>query len=389
MSGVRNPASLSVLHVISGLDVGGTEGMLLRLILAHRRMGIRSVVVSLSGLGVIGERMRESGFEVFALNVRRLRAAVPPVSKLLRLAERVQPSVIQTWLPRADFAGAIIGALRPRLPVIWNIRMTNVARQRLGTRMVTQTANKYLSRFVPKAIVCCAQEALEEYVRLGFMRTRMVVIPNGFDVDVFRPDAQARAIVRNSLGVKDDELLVGIVGRFHPIKDHRSFVRAAGSIHARIPKARFLMVGEGVRAENPELAGWFDEASVRDICHCVGRRDDLPALYAAMDVNVLSSIGEGFPNVLGEAMACGVPCVATDVGGSKDLIGDTGSLVPPSDPQALSDAVIALLERTKAERVQLGLAARRRIQERFSIDAVSHVYGELYQRVAHDAEVST
>ncbi len=372
--------AVRVLHLISGLNPGGAEGMLFKLVSMHQEMDVCSEVVSLSDIGVIGERIRRLGVLVHSLHTKQISSAILAVPRLLKIIRRFRPSVIQTWMPHADFFGGMVGALLPNIPVVWNIRMTAIPLERRTTQFLAGTVNRYLSFRLPEAIVCCAQEALEHYASVGYQRAKMVVIPNGYDLDVFKPDALAREAMRRTLGVHNDELLVGIVGRFHPMKDYRSFITAAGLVRKQVSKVKFLLVGAGLELGNSELEAWSEEAGVKSVCLCLGRRDDLSELYSAMDLNVLSSTsGEGFPNVLGEAMACGVPCVTTDVGDSRIIVGETGRMVSPSDPSALAGAITDILRLSVQARRQLGLTARQRISNGFSIAVVARSYLDLYQ----------
>jgi len=209
----------------------------------------------------------------------------------------------------------------------------------------------------------------------------MIVITNGFDPAAFRPDPVARQSVRRELGTGADTPLVGLVARFDPQKNHRGFLQAAAILHTRLPGCHFLLCGADITWENPQLAQWIDASGIRDQCHLLGERSDVPRLMAALDVvSSAAAFGEAFPLVIGEAMACGVPCVVTDVGDSATIVGETGVVVPPSDPQALADGWGRLLLSMSAEeRCQLGLAARRRVEERFGLERTVEQYLSLYE----------
>jgi glycosyltransferase involved in cell wall biosynthesis len=211
----------------------------------------------------------------------------------------------------------------------------------------------------------------------------MVVLPNGFDLDAFQPDPAARGSVRQELGISEETPLIGLVARFHPQKDHHNFMQAAAQLHARLPNVHFLLCGAGVTPENPALAQWVEEAGLRANVHLLGVRQDVPRLSAALDIATSSSSGEGFPNVVGEAMACGVPCVVTDVGDAALIVGETGRVVPPHDAQALADAWHDLLNAGEDYRYELGMAARRRVQECFSMTTISRRYEQLYEEIAN------
>jgi glycosyltransferase involved in cell wall biosynthesis len=206
----------------------------------------------------------------------------------------------------------------------------------------------------------------------------MVVIPNGFDLSELRPDPAARQDVRRELEVGERAPLVGMAARFHPQKDHASFLEAAKILHGRLPDVRFLLCGDGVTCENRALSDRVRQAGLADHAHLLGVRGDVPRLLAALDVAVLSSVGEAFPLVLGEAMACGVPCVATDVGDAARIIGETGEVVPPRDPAALAAALERVLNLEPERRRELGMAARQRIEENYSIERIAKRYEDLY-----------
>ena len=211
----------------------------------------------------------------------------------------------------------------------------------------------------------------------------MVVIPNGFDLAAFRPDPPARWSVRHELSIPAETPLIGLVGRFHPQKDHQTFVQAAAWLHTRLPETHFLLCGDGITWENPTLAAWIETAGLRPCFHLLGRRDDIPRLTAALDLASSSSAyGEGFSNVIGEAMACGVPCVVTDVGDAALLVGSTGRVVPPRTPQALAQEWYALLALEREGKEQLGRAARQRIEAHFSLPAIVARYEALYAALA-------
>jgi glycosyltransferase involved in cell wall biosynthesis len=176
--------------------------------------------------------------------------------------------------------------------------------------------------------------------------------------------------------------LVGLIGRLHPHKDHRTFVRAAQFVAKRFPNAHFLGAGEEQTYSAIDLWSWVSEAGLRDRFHWLGVRRDVAAIDASLDVLVCSSTTEGFPNVVGEAMACGVPCVATDVGESAEVVGDTGRIVPKQDPQRLGEAIVELLRMSRAERIALGERARARVVERYDIHRIVARYRELWNELA-------
>jgi glycosyltransferase involved in cell wall biosynthesis len=360
-----------VLHVIDGLDVGGAEIMLQRLIAADTS-GWEHVVVSLTTVGPVGERIQAGGTAVQALDMRPKPTVVWQVATLARLLRAHRPTVIQSWLYEADLLTALVRPLgRRRPPLLWGIHQSDLdpVRVKRRTRWTVRICAR-LSR-VPTAIVCCSAVSAEIHAELGYDAGRMVVIPNGFDLDEFTPDAGARASVRHELGVSSESPLVGVVARWDPQKDHRNFLSAAAAVRQHRPDAVFVLCGKGIDEHNPTLQAWIQELDLQQSVRLLGRRDDIPRLMAALDVGVSSSAyGEAFPLAVGEAMASGVPCVVTDVGDCARLVGDTGRVVPPSQPGLLAAAVVDLLGSSQ----ERGVAARKRVEIEFSLDRAVRSY---------------
>jgi glycosyltransferase involved in cell wall biosynthesis len=283
----------------------------------------------------------------------------------------------------ADLIGGLAGKLAGRIPTAWNIRHTDLAFDRnRRTTVWTAMACARTSAWLPRCIVCCSETSRKTHVALGYARDRMVVIPNGLDTASFKPDPAARESVRKEFGLLPGAVLIGLVARFDPQKDHRNFILAAARLHAMEPDVHFLLCGSGVADDNSQLTAWIQEAGVSSRCHLLGLRDDVPRLAAALDIAASASVGEGFPNVIAEAMACGVPPVVTDVGDAAWLVANTGRVVPARDPEALANAWLNLLRMGHDRRQQLGLAARRRIETSFELSMVTERYQALYTELA-------
>ena len=377
---------ITVAHVITGLGTGGAEGMLLKLLTHLDQTRFASRVYSLLPVsGAIPDGIRALGIPVTSLAMPR---GTPSPSALLRLRNLLglhQPDIVQTWMYHADLVGGIAAKLvSPRLPVVWNIRHGTLDRGASRRRTVAVVrACAALSRWIPHTIVCVSEDARRIHAHLGYVGSKLVVIPNGFDTFAFRPDRKARAAIRAELQISDGVPAIGLIARFHPQKDHRSFVEAASRLHVARPDVHFIVCGTGASGENQELVAWIDNAGLRSVFHLLGERRDVPRVMAALDVATLSSSGgEGFPNVLGEAMACGIPCVATNVGDSARIIDDTGRTVPPCDPAALADAWRELIDLSEPEKRVLSERARKRVDERFSIQEIARAYGRLYDQIA-------
>jgi len=247
----------------------------------------------------------------------------------------------------------------------------------------TARACARMSGWLPHTVVCCGEVSRRLHASMGYAEHKLTVIPNGIDLATFRPDRRAYATVREELGVPPGTKIVGLIARFDPQKDHQTFLTAAARLYARRPDVHYLLCGRGAGPVNRNLAGLIERAGLGGVCHVLGERRDVPRLTSALDIATLSSAyGESFPNVLGEAMACGVPCVATRVGDSAHIIDDTGLSVPPRDPAALADAWDTLFGRGPEALRELGHRARRRVEEHFAIGTVVAAYERTYAAAA-------
>jgi glycosyltransferase involved in cell wall biosynthesis len=371
-----------VLHVITGLEVGGAQNMLAKLLPSLRTGGFGSVVVPLVEGGLIGEALRAQGVPLRPLGMRRSLPDPRGLVALKRIIEQERPHLIQTWMYHADLLGGLAAKLRSRVPVIWGIRRGTLDLRRL--KAGTYLAGRFCaatSGWLPAHIICCSEAALEAHAKIGYQRSRMSVIPNGFDTEHFRPDLDAYRSLRAELDLPADALLVGLSGRFDPAKDHQNFVRAAGLVAQRSSALHFVLCGEGMTWDNSALCVWLRATGHAERFSLLGVRSDMPHVSAALDVLVSSSVIEGFPNVVGEAMACAVPCVVTNVGESARIVADTGWVVPPSNPALLAAAINEAVRLPPAERAALGQRARQRIIDRYSLARIGERYCECYRAV--------
>lgn len=371
---------MKIVHIITGLSTGGAEMMLLRLV-ERLRGEFHQHVISLTGHGPVGEKIASLSVPVEMLGLSRGLPNPLVLPKLAWRIRRLRPTVVQTWMYHADLLGGLAARLGGVQALAWNIRNNNPGKIRPRTRWVVALCAR-LSWHVPARIVSCSWAAVDTHVALGYDPARFVVIPNGFDLTRFKPDESARRSVRDELGIPENAPIVGLIARFDPQKNHAIFFAAAGLLHRRRPDVHFLLAGRGVDSANREIARWVQEAGTGAVTHLLGERHDIPRIMAALDIASLSSWSEAFPNVLAEAMACGVPCVSTDVGDAAVIVGDTGRIVPKNDPVALARAWEELLSLHFWQRRSLGERARRRIAEHFEIGLIAERYAALYRELA-------
>ncbi len=368
-----------VYHLITDLAPGGAELFLARLAPRLVAEGIPCAVGALGAGGVAADMLREVGLPVTCCGMPRGWLTLNGLRILRRDLRAFRPDVVQTWLYHADLVGLAARFLGvPR--IVWNLRCSDLrlTHYRLRTRLVVGACAR-LSR-LPDMVLANSQAGLEHHLRLGYRPRASAVIPNGIDLDVFKPAPDARGEVRAALGLADRDILIGLPARWDPMKGHALFAQAAGQALRQAPGLRFLLYGQGIDGENAALVAALAQAGAEKACLLLGRRQDTPRLHAALDIACSSSLhGEGFSNALAEAMACGVPCVGSAVGDTAAIVGDTGRVVPPGDAEALAQGMLELARLGREQRAQLGGMARHRIQRHFSLELAVARYAEVYR----------
>ncbi len=377
---------MKLVYIITGLSTGGAETMLLKLLQNIDRNRFTPTVISLTTIGEIGPRIERLGIVVHALEMK---PGLPNPIKfmgLISLLRKLKPDCVQTWMYHADLLGGLAARLAGIKAVAWAIRNSDLSAERSkpSTRIVMK-ACAFGSALLPRSIVTCSRRAESIHVAAGYQADKMVQLPNGFDLSYFQPDPRARDLVRMELEVEQDTLLVGLVARNDPQKNHQGFIKAAELLHKALPQVHFVLVGTGIDRSNKVLTSLIGGTGLTEHMHLLGRRDDIPRLMASFDLLVSSSFGEAFPNVLGEAMACGVPCVVTDVGDSAEIVGDTGRVVASGDMTGLAHHLIELLQWPTEKRIQLGTLARQRVRDCYDIEDVTRRYQEFYVQLVEEA----
>jgi glycosyltransferase involved in cell wall biosynthesis len=370
---------IGVTFVISGLSTGGAEIMLVQLLKKLDRSRFAPHVISLTNHGPIGAQIEALGIPVEALELRAGLSGMARIARLVRRLRDLRPHVVHTWMYHADLIGGLAARLAGVRSVAWGLHNSNLdpARTKRATRLVVR-ACAAISGWTPHSILSCSERAKQVHAAIGYPEAKIVVIPNGFDIAVFRHNMEARASVRAELGIESDALLVGHFARNDPLKNHIGFVQAMQLIHERLPNARFVLAGAGIDSDNAELTARIDAAALRDAVRLLGRREDMPRLMASLDVFCSSSHGEAFPLVVGEAMACEVPCVVTDAGDSAEIVGATGRVVPVGDMAGLARETVSLLSLSESARLELGQKARARVIEKFEIGRIVQRYEAFY-----------
>lgn len=369
---------IEVVHLINSLDVGGAERMLTQLLIHGDKSRVRHRIICMLEPGPMADSVSEHAAGIETLGMKRGAPAPGALWRLVRLLRNSPCDVLQTWLYHADLIGLIAGRLAGIRHIAWNTRCSSTGNERirpLTTWIVKLLA--YLSAW-PDLVIANAEIVRTSHEEMGYRPKRWVHLPNGFDINRFRPSPERSRAFRESLGISEDMLVIGMVARYQPRKDFDGLLAAFALIMNSKPELRLILVGSGTNSQNTLLVEQVNRYGVGDRVHLLGERSDVERILPGLDLFVLASFGEGFPNVVGEAMACGVPCVMTDVGNAAELLGQTGCVVPINDAAALARAIENMLAEDSF-RIQRAAAARARIEQYYSIADIARQYEVLYE----------
>lgn len=357
--------------VTSTLDRGGAQRQVAELAKQLTRGGIRVLVVAFYPEGALEEELRGAGVEVVSLAKRSRWDLAGPVFRLARLLRSSRPRILYSFLGTPNLVCLAVRPFVPRTRVVWGVRgsQRDVSAYDWVTRLVF-VLDVALSRFVD-VVIFNSEAGRRDYVSSGVPLSKLRVVPNGIDHEAFAMDPGSGLAVRRGWGIGSTALLVGLVGNFEPVKGHELFLEAAAIVAAKLPDARFVCVGNGSARRVESIRQYAKQLGIETLLTLAGEREDMAAVFNALDVAVSASESEGFSNTIAEAMACGTLCVVTDVGDSADVVGEAGVVVTQRTPQALAAAIAQGARDLEARGSELGQRARARIVELYSLDMLA------------------
>jgi glycosyltransferase involved in cell wall biosynthesis len=364
-----------IVHIIAGLGSGGAENMLYKLIKYSNNQEYEHEVVSLIDEGTIGHKIIAEGIKLHCININKnnFLASIIRLKKICRDCD-----LISTWLYHADLIGFIVSKLLLRKKLIWNIRHSNLnSNANKSSTLWVVKFNSLVSKFVD-LITYNSTEAYNNHLNYGFSKKRNKLIPNGFELDNFVYDHNKRNALRKYFGFDINQKVLITIGRWNIQKDYYTLLEAIDTVKKNGHQFKLIMVGNGLDTDNTELNSIIRKYSIEEYVILLGKRSDIPDLLSMADVYVSSSLGESFSNAIGEAMACELTCIVTDVGESKILVGDTGEVVSPGCPSELAESIIKLL---KFQNIGRNVNARKRILENYEISSIVEKFDSVYKDV--------
>ncbi|WP_170007321.1 glycosyltransferase [Bacillus fonticola] len=367
-----------IIHIISGLGSGGAENMLLKLLKYSDKDKYYHEVISLKDEGIMGEKIKAEGIKLHSLNLNK-KNLFTSLIKARNICKEFD--IVDTWLYHADIFGLIISKILLKKKLIWNIRHSNLDKDaNTSTVLKIVKLNSILSKYVNR-VTYNSNRALENHLRAGYSACKSKIIPNGFELNKFKFDLALRSKVRQDLCIGEKEIVIITVGRWNIQKDYYTLFKALKELRNQNRHFKMIMVGTNLDDSNIELKDLINQYNLKENIILLGRRNDIPALLSSSDIYISSSMGESFSNAIGEAMACELYCVVTDVGDSKIILGNTGITIPPKNPLALTDSLVSYFSYLHSNGLEKNTQARERVIENYDIRAIIKLFELNYDEV--------
>lgn len=373
---------IRVLHIITTLEIGGAETNLYHLLKEMNSTEFNHQVICLDGQGIIGDWIANLGIPVFSLGMRKIVPRFTALFRAYRYLKKFNPDMIHTHMYHANLLGLMLSWKKP---CIWGIYCSNLDNRQYSLRSRwIQKLNFFLSRW-PKQIIFNSESGLHYHIKYGFPARRSAMIPSGFNTDIFKPDSQMGEQIRQKNHIPTNAPVIGYFARLDVMKNHEALLKTIPLVLQKKPQTHFILAGRGIEKNNPLLKQWLSNIAELDQIHLLGERQDIHELYNALDLFVMTSRwGEGLPSVIGEAMSSGIPCLVTDVGDNRRLVGDTGMFISSEKPETIAQEIIQMLETTQSDRETMSLKARERILAYFQISYIAQQYTRLYQDIIQE-----
>lgn len=373
---------ITVVHIITGLGLGGAERMLSNLVTSMDRNRFENVIISLKDMGYWGAILQQQGITVHTLNMQPSVFSILKLYKLYSLLRKYRPHCVQAWMYHANIVALLVGKAAGVRNIYWNIRcsVTEISNYRFTTTLMFKGGG-LLAKY-PQRVINNSRESIRDHGANGYCKAKWLYIPNGFDTQSFVPNQAVRTSFLQQHELPTDAVIIGIIARYDPMKDHATFLKAAAILAKNNPKVYFVCAGRGLNKHNIEISNLLEANILQDRVLLLDEVSNVQQLLPVLDYLTQTSIGEGFPNVVAEAMSCGIECFVTDVGESVEIIGSTGFKIPLRDPAAVAQAWSNAIARDAKQITDGRDAARQRIVDYYGLQKISEIYSDCYVRNA-------
>ena len=368
---------MKIVHIITTLGDGGAENTLSK-ICEHDKQN-KHIIISLKDGGKYYKILKKLGIQIYILNIKLY--SFYKIFYIVKILNSLKPHVVQTWLVHGDFIGGLMARLAGIDSIVWNIRHSNL--QFKKTKILTILIQKILIRFsffIPKKIIVNSLKAKKIYQQSGYDKKKLIFIPNGYNLNIFKPNKLKYINFRKKYQPKKNIILIGNVARYDPKKDHSNLLNALKIIKSKKINFLCLLFGFKINKFNSKLVTEIKQLKLSNHVKLLGQSDDIPSIMNGLDIYIQSSsFGEGFPNVVAEAMACATPCVVTDVGDASQIVQEFGWVVPPNDPIKLANSIEQAINEIYSKKWHRRcINARKIIKNNFDIKKMIQAYNKIW-----------
>jgi len=372
---------IKIIHVITCLNTGGAEMMLTKLVAASSLAEETHIVISLMGKGTLGDQVSKHA-KLYSLGLKSGGMSFSALVKLFKIIKKENPDVIQGWMYHANIAALLVNCVLRKV-LVWNIRqsLVDIKLEKRLTALLIRVSS--LSSFMVDKVIFNSHVSLSQHIKAGFTEKNVIVIANGFELDKFKELPVEQIIsFKKEYGIPTQSQIIGHVARYHPMKNHIGFVKLMSEVLLAQESVYCVMAGKDINEDNIELVNAISEGKCEHRFILLGERSDLASIYGIFDFTVNSSLwGEAFPNVIGESMACGTPCIVSDVGDSMRIVGDFGFVYTCDDDRGLVSHLESALNMGGEEYSKKSSLCKSHISENYSINAIYEQYVFLYKQL--------